>query len=197
VARLVRRIIRPPVVFDVRRTLGRRTHAESDDPKPVLLVERASHRVLLMGMKPELNWRKAFGEGHEPRPPTLSPVRRIDVPPVDIRTVHCQIRDNLAVEGSHPDVASRPYDVSKYLAGEIEGEGLPRGKKCVRGLAGAVPNADDCTLVVIPKGSNQRTFGMRRGHGTSTASPLAGPGRIVSSSLTTGHAPDVVFDRTL
>src|SRR2546427_5482279 len=50
-ARRRRRASRPPMILDVRRAFGWRTHTELDRGKAVPLVKGARHGVLLMGMK--------------------------------------------------------------------------------------------------------------------------------------------------
>ena len=148
---LQRLVIRLPVVFDIRGRFRRRARTEVHRLETVLLVKAACGTVLLMCVKFQSIRGKTLGEDDQPRSPTLAPSAGIDKHPVDIRTLHRQISDNLLFKRTHPDIALSPDDFPKDRASAVEGEGLPQRKKRVCGLPRPVPNADDGRFVVVLK----------------------------------------------
>ena len=119
----------------------------------VLLVKAACGTVPLMCVKFQSIRGKTLGEDDQPRSPTFAPLAGIDKHPVDIRTLHRQISDNLLFKRTHPDIALSLDDFPKDRASAVEGEGPPQRKKRVCGLPRPVPNSDDGRFVVVLKWS--------------------------------------------
>ena len=97
----------------------------------------------------------ALGEHDQTRSPAFAPFARINIPSIDIGTLHREIGDNLLSERAHPNIALNASDFPKDLGGTVEGECLPRRKKRVCGSPGAVPHADDGRFVLILKCSDR------------------------------------------
>src|SRR5437899_542867 len=70
-----------------------------------------------------------LGKEDETRSPTFVPLEGIDVHPVDVRTDHCQKRDNLPVVRPHLDGAARANPLPKDVSRCSQRESLPTRKE--------------------------------------------------------------------
>src|SRR5262245_55323393 len=136
-------LIRSPVVFNVRRTLARRAHAELDGREPLLFVQRAGRVVLLVRVKPEPAGAQLLRQENERSPPSFSPLGGIDVHPIDVGACQREKGDNVAPSRADPDIAARLNHRPEDLAGSFQRERLPRRKVLVRRAPGTMPHADD------------------------------------------------------
>ncbi len=115
----------------------------------MLFVELACGMVFLVRVKLQSVGMQCLSKEDETCPPTFSPLDRIDKHPVDVRTSHCQKRDNLPVACTHPDVAARANHFPKDVASSFQGERLPVRKVPVGRLSRTMPHANDGGLILI------------------------------------------------
>ncbi len=142
-------ISRSPMIFNIGRAFRGRAQPELDGPESMLFVELACGMVLLVRVKLQAVGIQCLSKEDGTRPPAFSPLDRIDKHPVDVRTSHCQKRDNLPVACTHPDVAARANHFPKDVASSFQRELLPAGKEPVGRLSRTVPHPNDSSLIVI------------------------------------------------
>ena len=88
-------------------------------------VQHARGMVLLMCVKFQRIRRKALGEGDQTRSPALTPLAGINKHPVDVRTLHREIRYNLLLKRTDPEIALAQNDFPKDHASAVKRERLP------------------------------------------------------------------------
>ena len=142
------------MIFNIRCAFWWRADTEFDGRETMPLVKCAGRMVFLMGMKFKATREDILCELDETRAPTLTPFDRIHIHPIDVRSGHCKVGNDLMVESTYPNVTPRSNDFPKHLAGDFERKRLPRRKECVSRLARTVPYPDDRGFVVFVELAN-------------------------------------------
>ena len=126
------------MVLHIGRRLWRRTAAKFDGPEAVTFIERPRRNILLMGMEFKPAREDLLGKIDELGSPPLAPFTRINVEPVNIGSLHRQVRHDTLSQRGHPDRTVWSDDAIEDPARLLQGESLPRREEGIRSNAGTM-----------------------------------------------------------